>query len=94
MNLFRFEALGLLPKRKQSFDGIRWDGQTYREIQVGLDELHELADKAANIRLVYSDMYEKLVVIFHKSAHENPTYLIPAVRRAKPLWRKFQTEAR
>ena len=85
MNLFRFEALGLLPKRKETFDGIRWDGQAYREIQVGMDELHELADKATAYNLVWSDLNKSFLVIFRKQAHENPIYLIPDARRAKPL---------
>lgn len=54
MNLFRFEALGLLSKRKEVFDGIRWDGQTYREILVGLKESRPSARLLPPLRGLHS----------------------------------------
>lgn len=88
MNLFRFEALGLLPKRKEVFDGLTWGQDRYWPIPVDLERLHRLCNMAS-IRLGYSEEQDRVYIVFYRQ-DVNPIYVLPAQRRAKPLWRKFQ----
>jgi hypothetical protein len=85
VNLFRFEALGLLPKRDSRFKALDINGT----FQLSLDQVSKLADDAVSVRLTFLSFGYNCLALAYRTSSEL-IYVFPDQRRAGPLWRKFQ----